>query len=65
MNLNYGYFVSRNGDEGMCSFDSNCEEYNSYGNTFICAKGFTNPNSGSTNFDNTLTAFVTVLLWSL
>ncbi len=62
MNLNYGYFVSRNGDEGMCSFDSNCEEYNSYGNTFICAKGFTNPNSGSTNFDNTLTAFVTVFV---
>ena len=62
MSLNYGYFVSRSGDKGMCSFDSNCEEYNSYGNTFICAKGFTNPNSGATNFDNTLTALVTVFV---
>ena len=40
MNVNYGYLVSTQGDEGMCSFDSNCEEYNSYGNTYICAKNF-------------------------
>ena len=62
MNINYGYLVSTKGDEGMCSFDSNCEDYNSYGNTFICAKGYTNPNSGATNFDNTLTALVTVFV---
>jgi hypothetical protein len=62
MSLNYGYLVSIQGDEGMCSFDSNCEEYNSYGNTFICARGYVNPNSGATNFDNTLTALVTVFV---
>ena len=62
MSVNYGYLVSTSGDEGMCSFDSNCEEYNSYGNTFICAKGYRNPNSGVTNFDNTLTALVTVFV---
>ena len=62
MSVNYGYLVSTVDDEGMCSFDSNCEEYNSYGNTFICAKGYRNPNSGAVNFDNTLTAFVTVFV---
>jgi len=62
MNVNYGYLVSTVDDEGMCSFDSNCDEYNSYGNTFICAKGYRNPNSGAVNFDNTLTAFVTVFV---
>ena len=62
MSVNYGYLVSTQGDTGMCSFDSNCEEYNSYGNTFICAKGYRNPNSGAVNFDNTLTALVTVFV---
>ena len=62
MSVNYGYLISTQGDTGMCSFDSNCEEYNTYGNTFICAKGYRNPNSGAVNFDNTLTAFVTVFV---
>ena len=62
MSVKYGYLVSTQGDTGMCSFDSNCEEYNSYGNTFICAKGYRNPNSGAVNFDNTLTALVTVFV---
>ena len=62
MSVNYGYLVSTQGDTGMCSFDSNCEEYNTYGNTFICAKGYRNPNSGAVNFDNTLTAFVTIFV---
>ena len=62
MSVNYGYLVSTQGDSGMCSYDSNCEEYNTYGNTFICAKGYRNPNSGAVNFDNTLTALVTVFV---
>ena len=62
MSVNYGYLVSTQGDTGMCTFDSNCEEYNSYGNTFICARGYRNPNYGAVNFDNTLTAFVTVFV---
>ena len=62
MSVNYGYLISTQGDKGMCSFDSNCEEFNTYGNTFICAKGYVNPNSGATNFDNTLTALVTVFV---
>ena len=62
MSVNYGYLVSTQGDTGMCYFDSDCEEYNSYGNTFICAKGYRNPNSGAVNFDNTLTGFITVFV---
>ena len=70
MNLNYGYFVSLESPKYMCSFDSNCESLNSYGNTFVCAKGYLNPNLGAINFDNIgtslITVFVTVTLegWS-
>ena len=62
MNVNYGYLVSTQGDTGMCYFDSDCAEYNTYGNTYICAKGYRNPNSGAVNFDNTLTGFITVFV---
>ena len=70
MNLHYGYFISSKFDEYMCSFDSNCEDLNSYGNTFICAKGYVNPDLGAINFDNIgnslITVFVVVTLegWS-
>ena len=70
MNVNYGYFASVEGDKYMCSFDSNCESLNTYGKTFICAKGYLNPNLGAINFDNIgtslITLFVTVTLegWS-
>jgi len=46
----------------MCSFDSDCEELNSYGMRFICSKGYRNPDSGAINFDNTLTGFVTIFV---
>ena len=62
MSVNYGYLVSTQGDTGMCYFDSDCKEYNSYGNTYICAKGYRNPNSGAVNFDNTLTGLITVFV---
>ena len=62
MSVNYGYLVSTEGDTGMCSFDGDCEQYNTYGEHFICAKGYRNPNSGAVNFDNTLSAFVTVFV---
>ena len=62
MNLNYGYFYSIRNEKYMCSFDSNCEYLNSYGNTYICAKGYLNPNSGAINFDNIGTSFITVFV---
>ena len=62
MNLNYGYFVSVERDKYMCSFDSNCESLNAYGKTFICAKGYLNPNSGAINFDNIGTALITTFI---
>ena len=52
MNLNYGYFVFGKVSEYMCSFDSNCEDLNSYDKIFICAKGYLNSGLGAFNFDN-------------
>ena len=62
MNINYGYMVSLSGDEGMCTYDSDCIQYNEPGMQFVCAKGFVNPNNGVTNFDNLYNAFVTVFV---
>ena len=62
MNVNYGYVYSTQGSEYMCSFDSDCEELNTYGLRFVCAKGYINPDSGAINFDNILTGFVTIFV---
>ena len=62
MNINYGYAYSIQGSESMCSFDSDCTEFNSYGTRYICAKGYINPDSGAISFDNILTGFVTIFI---
>ena len=62
MSVNYGSFVSLNSWEGTCTFDSDCEEYNSMGDKYICAKGYRNPDMGALNFDNVLTGFVTIFV---
>ncbi|MCQ2815701.1 MAG: ion transporter [archaeon] len=62
MSVNYGNFVSLDSWEGTCTFDSDCEEYNSMGDKYICAKGYRNPHSGIISFDNTLVGFVTVFI---
>ena len=62
MNVNYGYLYSFQKSNQMCSFDSDCNELNTYGMRFICAKGYQNPDSGAINFDNTLTGFVTIFV---
>ena len=62
MNINYGYFLLTKSDEYMCSFDSNCENLNSFGQIFICAKGYLNPNDGAINFDNIGNAMITVFI---
>ena len=62
MNINYGYAYSTRGSEYMCSFDSDCEELNTYGLKFVCAKGYINPDSGAISFDNILTGFVTIFI---
>ena len=59
-NLNYGYFYSTYKYNYMCSFDTDCQDLNSYGVKYICSKGYLNPDSGAFNFDNVLTGFVTV-----
>ena len=46
----------------MCSFDSDCSDLESYGNKYICAKGYQNPDMGAFNFDNVLTGFVTIFM---
>ena len=62
MNINYGYIISTQGSDYMCSFDSDCEELNTYGVKFMCAKGFVNPDSGAISFDSILKGFVTIFV---
>ena len=62
MSLNYGYIVSLTEEEGMCTFDSDCNQYNTHGNKFICVKQYRNPNNGVITFDNVLIGFVTVFI---
>ena len=62
MSLNYGYLYSTHKDKQMCSFDTDCEELNTYGMRYVCAKGYLNPDSGAISFDNTLVGFVTIFV---
>jgi hypothetical protein len=62
MNLNFGYFVSQENNKYMCSFDSNCQSLNNYGQIFICAKGYRNPDFGAINYDNIGTSIITVFI---
>ena len=62
MNINYGFMYSTQGSTMMCSFDTDCEELDSYGVKYICAKGYLNPNSGAISFDDTLAGFVTIFV---
>ena len=62
MNVNYGFLNSFEKDKQMCSFDTDCADLESYGNKFICAKGYQNPDMGAFNFDNVLTGFVTIFM---
>ena len=62
MNMNYGFMYSTQDSTMMCSFDNDCDELNSYGVKYICAKGYLNPNSGAVNFDDTIAGFVTIFI---
>ena len=62
MNVNYGFLYTFQKDKKMCSFDSDCSDLESYGNKYICAKGYQNPDMGAFNFDNVLTGFVTIFM---
>ena len=62
MNVNYGFLYTFEKDKQMCSFDSDCKDLESYGNRYICAKGYSNPDMGVFNFDNVLTGFVTIFM---
>ena len=62
MNVNYGFMYTTQDATMMCSFDSDCKELNSYGERYICAKGYRNKNSGAINFNDTFTGFVTIFI---
>ena len=59
-NLNFGYLYSTYKYSYMCSFDSDCTDLETYGERYICTKGYVNPDAGAFNFDSVLTAFVTI-----
>ena len=59
-NLNFGYLYSTHKYSHMCSFDSDCTDLETYGERYICTKGYVNPDAGAFNFDSVLTAFVTI-----
>ena len=60
MSLNYGYLISLTNANTMCTYDSDCNEFNTLGNKYICVKAYRNPDNGVINFDNVLYGFVTV-----
>ena len=62
MNVNYGYLMTDKRNTYLCSLDTDCARLNDYGNKFICAKGYLNPNNGSTNFDNIFYSLITVFI---
>ena len=62
MNVNYGFLYTFQKDKQMCSFDTDCSDLESYGNKYICAKGYQNPDLGAFNFDSVLTGFVTIFM---
>ena len=62
MHVNFGFLSSFQKDKQMCTFDSDCNELESYGIRYICAKGYRNPDMGAFNFDNVLTGFVTIFM---
>ena len=59
-NLNLGYLYSTQKHSYMCSFDSDCVDLETYGERYICTKGYRNPDNGAFHFDNVLTGFVTI-----
>ena len=62
MSVNYGYLYTFQKDKQMCSFDTDCTYLETYGDRYICAKGYKNPDMGAFNFDNVLTGFVTIFM---
>ena len=62
MSVNYGYLVIDSRNKYLCTYDSDCANLNTFGNNYICAKGYINPNNGATNFDNIFNSLITVFL---
>ena len=62
MNVNYGFLYTFQKDKQMCSFDTDCADLESYGDRYICSKGYRNPDMGAFNFDNVLTGFITIFM---
>ena len=62
MNINYGYLLTDKRNTYLCSYSSDCASLNTYGDNYICSKGYTNPNNGATNFDNILYSLITIFI---
>ena len=62
MNVNYGYLLTDKRNKYLCSYNSDCASLNTYGNYFICSKGYLNPNNGATNFDNILYSLMNIFI---
>ena len=62
MNVNFGFLYTFQKDKQMCSFDTDCAELETFGERYICAKGYQNPDMGAFNFDSVLTGFVTIFM---
>ena len=62
MSLNYGYLMSLENKQSMCSNDNDCHKFNRRGSQYICVKGYRNPRNGVVNFDNVLYGFVTIFI---
>ena len=63
MNLNYGYFFpKKNNANYMCYSDRDCSHLNTFGEKYICAKDFINPNSNIINFDNIFHSLITTFM---
>jgi hypothetical protein len=62
MSLNYGYFYDVSNYTTMCTLDTDCQDFNTPGNTFICAKSLFNPNNDVTHYDNTVAGLITVFI---
>jgi hypothetical protein len=60
MNINFGFIDSFTWWSNSCSFDSECQVFNTPGSEYKCVKTLTNPWYSTLNFDDTLTALLSV-----
>jgi hypothetical protein len=58
----YGFRLSLDDYQNMCSSDANCAKYNKGGDRFYCAVTDQNPNTNVTHYDNLVNGLITVFI---